>query len=35
MSNIDKEEYEEYDRYDDIINFFMYVIKNELNIFAG
>ena len=30
-----KEEYEECDRYDDIIEFFMYVNKNELNIFAG
>ena len=30
-----KEEYEEIDRYDEIINFFMYVIKHQLSIFAG
>ena len=30
-----KEEYEEIDRYDEIINFFMYVIKHKLSIFAG
>ena len=30
-----KEEYEEYDRYEQIIEFFMYIIEHQLDVFAG